>query len=283
YLETKATTIYNYVKGSQTNGASATNRAFSPKGAIIYQPLESMSFYVSYANSFTTNTGVDIYNNPIKPSIIDDYELGWKQLFFHGRAAANLSIYRIRNSNLAQTALVLADGTANTNTNIKELTGETTSDGFDVDFSGTLSKNLYFMTGYGYNNARYTNSSGAKGAIVEGEKLNNNPMHTANATIFYTFTKTAVRGLKLGASGFYTGKRFGGNQNSVGQTPAYNRQVALSGYTTIDVSAGYGFRKFNVLVKLSNITNTLNYLVHDRYSVNPIPPRQLIATVSYKF
>ncbi len=284
YLETQPSTVYNYVKNTQTSGDRATYRAFSPKAAIIYQPAENMSVYASYANSFTTNTGTDVNNNPLKPSIIDDYEFGWKGFFFSGKVAANIGIYRIRNSNLAQTAIYLADGvTPNTNTNIKELTGETTSDGFDIDFNGTISRNLYFIAGYGYNNARYTHSSGAKGSVVEGEKLINNPQHTANGSVFYTFTQKAVKGLKLGVSAFYTGKRMGGTQNSVGQTPAYNRQIPLSDFTTLDLSAGYGFRRINLLVKLSNITNTLNYLVHDRYSINPIAPRQLMATISYKF
>ncbi len=283
YLKTEASTVYNYIKNTQTTGTEATHKAFSPKAAIIYQPNTNMSIYGSYSNSFTTNTGTDIYNNPLNPSIIDQYEIGWKNIFFNGKIAANLSIYRIRNSNLAQQALFLIDGTANTSTNIKELTGETTSDGLDIDFSGTISKNLYFLAGYAYNNARYTNSTGAKGSVVEDEKLNNNPEHTANATIFYTFSKTAFRGLKVGLSGFYTGNRLGGNQNTVGQTPVYNRQIPLSDFTTVDVSVGYTFSKISALVKLSNITNTLNYLAHDRYSINPIAPRQMMATVSYKF
>lgn len=283
YLETKAPATYNYIKNTTTFGVNAYNNAFSPKGAIIYEPVQNMSVYVAYANSFTVNTGTDIYNNPLKPSIIDDYEAGWKSVFFQGRVGANLSIYRIRNSNLAQQALTLADGSPNTNTSIKELTGETTSDGFDVDISGTLSSNLYFIAGYAYNNARYTHSPGGKGSVVEGEKLNASPQNTFNTTLFYTFTNTAVKGLKLGVSAFYTGKRFGGNQNTVGQTPAFNRQIALSDFTTVDLSAGYSFRRLSILAKLSNLTNTLNYLVHDRYSINPIAPRSLLVTAAYKF
>lgn len=282
YLETKPSNIYNYTKDTITHGAAAFNRAFSPKAAVIYQPVQNMSMYVSYANSFTTNSGTDINSNPLKPSIIDDYEIGWKNFFFNGRIAANLSVYRIINSNLAQQAITLADGTPNTNSSIKELTGETTSDGFDVDFSGTLSKSLYFIAGYGYNYARYTHTSGIKGSAVEGEQLINNPRHTINGTVFYTFQEHALKGLKLGASAFYTGKRFGGIQNTNDQTPNYNRQIPLTGFYTLDLSAGYSFRKFAALVKLSNVTNTLNYLAHDRYSINPIPPRQLMATVSYK-
>jgi len=283
YLETKAPVTYNYIKNTTTLGANAYNNAFSPKGAIIYEPLQNMSVYVAYANSFNVNTGTDIYSNPLKPSFIDDYEAGWKGIFFQGRIGANLSVYRIRNSNLAQQAITLADGSPNTNTTIKELTGETTSDGFDVDISGTLSSNLYFIAGYAYNNARYTHSPGGKGAVVEGEKLNASPQNTFNTTLFYTFTNTALKGLKLGVSAFYTGKRFGGNQNTVGQTPAFNRQIALSDFTTMDLSAGYSFRRLGILAKLSNLTNTLNYLVHDRYSINPIAPRSLLVTASYRF
>ena len=283
YLETKASTTNNYIKDTITKGNAAFNRAFSPKGAIIYEPTQNMSIYASYANSFNTNTGTDINGNALEPSIIDNYEIGWKNFFFNGRIAANLSIYRIKNSNLAQMAVTLADGTPNTNSSIRELTGGTTSDGFDVDFSGTLSKSLYFIAGYGYNYARYTNTSGIKGSAVEGEQLINNPRHTINGTVFYTFQETAVKGLKLGASVFYTGKRFGGVQNTNEQTPDYNRQIPLTGFYTIDLTAGYSFWKLSALVKLSNITNTLNYLAHDRYSINPIPPRQIMATVNYKF
>jgi len=69
----------------------------------------------------------------------------------------------------------------------------------------------------------------------------------------------------------------------VGQTPDFNRQIALSDFTTVDLSAGYCFRRVSILAKLSNLTNTLNYLVHDRYSINPIAPRSLLVTASYKF
>lgn len=283
YLETRPATTSNYVKNTQTKAAGTSDRAPSPKAAVIYQPTEAMSVYATYSNSFTTNTGTDIYGKPLHPSYINQYEVGWKNVLFNGKLAANVSVYRIMNSNLAQTAVTLADGTANTNTAIKELTGETTSDGFDVDINGTISKNLYFMAGYGYNNARYTHSSGAKGSVVEGEKLINNPQQTANGTLFYTFSNKTLKGLKLGVSGFYTGKRWGGTQNTVGQTPVYNREILLTGFATVDLSAGYTYKKISLLAKLSNLTNTLNYLGHDRYSINPIPPRQFMVTVGYKF
>lgn len=283
--KTVQTTILNQLTGVETRGPAVdkTDAAFSPKFALIYQPTRTTSTYVSYANNFNINSGVDIYGATLKPSIVDQYELGVKNDLFGGRVSANASVYRIQNSDLALTALIKADGSPNTDTNVKEFTGQTTSDGFEVDINASLSKNFYFLTGYAYNYIRYTKTAQTAGAFIEGERLTNSPAHTANATIFYTFDLPKLRGLKLGASAFYTGARNGGNNNTYGQTPAFSRLIPLTGFTTIDLTAGYGYRAVSLLVKLSNITNELNYLIHDRYSIMPIPPRQLTATLGYKF
>jgi iron complex outermembrane receptor protein len=285
YQKTIQTTILNLIDQIETRGTaeSISNSAFSPKASLVYQPVKTTSIYGSYSNNFTINSGIDIYGAQIKPSLVDQFELGAKNEFFNGKIGANASVYRIINHNLAQMAATNLDGTVNSNTNVKELTGETTSDGFEVDINGNLSKNFYFITGYGYNYMRYTKTSELKGSYVTGERLINNPAHSANATVFYTFDHGDIKGLKLGASGFFTGKRYGGVNNTFGQTPEYSRLVPLTGFVTFDISAGYSVKGVSLLVKLSNIFNELNYIAHDRYSINPIPPRQVMATLSYKF
>ncbi len=289
------TTILNQETQIERRGTNAnkTDAAFSPKIALIYQPIQNSSIYGSYTNSFTVNSGTDIYGDNLKPSLINQFEAGVKNEFLDGRLSANVSVYRIINSNFAQTALFDQNGNPNTNSNLKELSGETTSDGFEMDINATLSRHFYFMAGYGYNFMRYTQTTGAVGSQVEGQRLINNPAHTANGTLFYTFDQGAVKGLKLGASGFFTGKRFGGNNNVVGldggfnnttaSQSSYNAQVPLTGFTTFDLSAGYTWNRISLLVKVSNIFNTMNYIVHDRYSINPIPPRMFAATLGYKF
>ena len=278
------TTIRDLATGNETRGATVdkTDKAFSPKFALIYQPVQTTSFFASYANNFVINTGIDIYGQNLSPSIVNQYEAGVKNELLGGRLTANVGIYRITNSNLAQMALTAADGTPNANTNVRELTGQTTSDGLEVDLTGTLSRNAYFIVGYGYNYMRYTKTSDARGSFVEGERLTINPAHTGNATIFYTFTQPMLRGLKLGASAFYTGARYGGYNNTKGQTQT-DRRVPLPAFTTLDLTAGYGWKKISLLAKLSNVTNELAYLIHDNYSINPIPPRQYTATLSYRF
>ena len=282
---TVQTTIQNLTNGTESRGTAETqtDAAFSPKVALIYQPTRTTSLFGSYANNFTINTGVDIYGRTLTPSITDQFEVGVKNELFDGRLTANASVYRIVNGNFAQMAPVKVDGSPNTDTNVKEFTGQTTSDGFELDLNGTLSKNLFVIAGYSYNYMRYTRTSPVLGSYIQGERLTNNPTHTANATAFYTFDLPRLRGLKVGASVFYTGARYGGYNNRIGQTQAFSRLIPLTGFTTIDLSAGYTYRKISLLAKVSNITNELNYLIHDNYSIMPIPPRQFVTTLSYRF
>jgi iron complex outermembrane receptor protein len=63
----------------------------------------------------------------------------------------------------------------------------------------------------------------------------------------------------------------------------YSRLIPVKGFTTVDISAGYTIKKISLLAKVSNLTNTFNYYVHENYSINPIAPRQVVATVAYRF
>jgi iron complex outermembrane receptor protein len=266
--------------GNTTQTATKFDDAFSPKVGVVYQPFKTTSMYASYANNFTTNTGLDIFGNAMQPSIIDQYEGGIKNDFFGGRLSANATYYVIKNSNLAQTALLRADGTPNSDTNIKEFSGSTRSDGLEFDLTGSPVKGLNVIAGYSYNFMRFTNTLANTGN-VEGVRLVGTTKNTANATVFYTVQNGSVRGLKLGASAFYTGARNGGWNDTKNATTS--RLIPLAGFTTFDFSAGYSRNRVSLLAKVSNITNELNYFVHENYSVNPIAPRQFLTTVSYKF
>ncbi len=286
WQQTYQTNIDYLQKGTTGAGLAATryDRAFSPKAALIYQPVKTTSVYASYSNNFIVNSGTDVNTGQgLKPSVIDQYEAGVKNELLDGKLTANFSIYRIINNNLAVVSPFKADGTTNSDNTVKTLSGQTTSDGLEVDVTGNLSKNFYFIVGYAYNNARYTKTSGLKGSNIEGEPLVINPKNTANASLFYTFTDPELRGFKVGASAFYTGKRLAGYNNVVGQAQAYSRLLPVGGFATLDISAGYTYKKVSLLAQISNITNTLNYLIHDNYSITPIAPRQFLTTLAYKF
>ncbi|MEX6689102.1 TonB-dependent receptor [Danxiaibacter flavus] len=271
-----------YASGKTTVGKDKIDKAFSPRVGIVYKPFSTTSVFASYSNSFVPNTGTDIYGGQLDPSIIDQFEVGIKNDFLKGLLSVNVTAYRIINHNLAQTAQFDSLGNPNSNTNLKQLAGETTSDGIELDVVAHPVKGLDVLAGYSYNNMRYTKTPDAKGNYVEGQRLVNTPANTANGSVFYTF-QNKLRGFKVGATVVYIGKRYGGWNDTKQQTQTYSRLIPVDGFTTLDFSAGYTYKKVSLLAKISNVTNALNYYVHENYSINPIPPRQFVATVAYRF
>ena len=272
------------------------NLAFSPKLGVVYQPTKQMSLFASYANSFSPNSGTTVEGETVEPSIIDQYEVGVKKDFWKGILSTNLTLYQITNSNLAQTAEFKADGSSNTDTTIKVLGGGTKSKGVEIDITAKPITGLNITAGYSYNDMRYTNTSGTNGSFIEGDRVVRTPVNTASLSFFYTLPSGRLKGASFGALANYIGDRFGGWNDSYKWTevtptttpPTYvvtinDRDIPVKGYTTIDLSAGYTWKQFSILCKLSNVANVLNYTVHENYSVNPIAPRQIMASLKYKF
>jgi iron complex outermembrane receptor protein len=277
-------------------GAKTFNRAFSPKAGLVIQPNKDLSLFASYSNSFTPNTGTTVDLQPLDPSIIDQYEAGIKKDFWKGLLTTNVTVYQIKNNNLAQTAQFQADGiTENVNNQLKELVGATKGKGIEIDITARPLEDLNINAGYSFNETKVSKSSGTNGSLVVGDVLARTPKHTANLSFFYKLSSGALKGLTFGAIGNYIGDRTGGwnddylwELNTDTTDPddykitIRDRDIPLEGYTTIDASVGYDWTKVSILCKVSNITDELNYTVHENYSVNPIAPRQIMVSLKYK-
>lgn len=290
WQEVEADTYDYPVAGGEvlTVAPKRKDQAFTPKAGLVYQPVSSVSLFASYANSFTPNSGTTVSGEALEASIIDQFEFGVKKEFLDGKLTSNVTLYQIVNSNLAQTAEFKANGTLNTDTSIKVLSGETTSKGVEVDITAKPIEGLNIIAGYSYNDMRYTKTTGTNGSFIEGDRVVRTPASTANLSFFYTLQTGKLKGVAFGALANYVGDRFGGwNDNYVvsnaGVVTFTDREIPIKGYTTIDLSMGYTWKNLSVLVKLSNITNELNYTVHENYSVNPIAPRQVLGSIKYKF
>lgn len=273
YQANRRATVDTVAKATQGFIKAYRNDAFSPRMGVVYQPAKTTSVFASYTNSFQVNTGVNVNNESLEPSIINQYEMGVKNDFFNGALTANLTLYQIDNSNLVQ-AVINPPADA---PNARELTGATRSKGVEVD---VMTKPVYgfnIIAGYAYNDMRYTETR----EYDKDSRLRYNPAHTANASVFYSFAeKTRLQGLQLGLGAFYTGDRLAGRSTTVAR-PDY-KLMALPDFVTVDANAGYVAKKYSVRVRLSNLFNKLSYYAHDDNSINPIAPRQFVATFSYK-
>ncbi len=272
YQQTGSTVTTLSDKKATTN--TAFDDAFTPRFGLVYQPRQTTALFVSYANSFALNTGVDVAGNALPPSFINQYEAGIKNDLFNGLLSANATVYQIKNSNLAQTSLQ----NGNTNTNIKELAGEVTSRGVEVDVKSKTFRGVSFLAGYSYNETRYTQSN----TYMVGSLLRYNPNHTANASVFYTVQRPGFgQGLQLGLTAFYMGERQAGRSTRVTVNNDAFRLIALPAYRQLNASVGYVRTRYAIRANATNLLNVLNYNVHDDNSINPIAPRQVSATLSW--
>lgn len=288
--------------------SSTSDNAFSPKVGLVYAPNENLSVFATYTNSFASNAGYTsdqfgtvntnqsvtqvqnqlntLSKQSIKPSTVDQYEIGVKKNFWNNALAVNLTAYQIMYNNYYQTYWFASTPNGapvnSTDANLKEFAGNMRSRGVELDITGNPTENLSIIGGFSYNNSVYTDTP-EKG-YVENQRLVRTPATTANASVFYKFTNY-IKGLKIGAGVYYIGDRIAGWNDTKSTNTSRNnvsRMFDLKDYTTVSVSVGYEWNKFSIQGRVGNLFDVVNYNVHENYSVNPITPRNYYFTLTYR-
>ncbi len=283
YIENKQSENKSFITDETTSSGGTVDRAFSPKAGLVYMPNLNLSLFATYTNSFSANSGRDLNQESLKPSVIDQFEVGMKHNFWNNAVALNLSLYQIENRNFYQMAEKALDGTFNSDKEVKEFAGKMRSRGVELDITGNPYPNLSIIAGASYNHSVYLDTPADFG-YVENQRLVRTPATTANASVFYTF-ENYVKGLKLGASVYFIGDRIAGWNDTKAINDARNgvsRFLEVEDYVTAAVSLGYDWNKFSVMGKVGNLFDSVSYNYHENYSVNPITPRNFYMTLTYK-
>ncbi|WP_027377741.1 TonB-dependent siderophore receptor [Kaistella palustris] len=278
YIENKDSEKKTFANNETAFSSGSANRAFSPKAGLVYMPNDNLSLFATYTNSFSANSGVDINDNALKPSIIDQFEVGMKKNFWNNAVALNLSLYQIENRNFYQAIEGNTSGK-----DIKEFAGKMRSQGVELDITGNPYPNLSIIAGASYNHSVYLDTPADFG-YVENQRLVRTPATTANASVFYTFNNY-VKGLKIGASAYYVGDRIAGwndTKKTLKERNGVSRFLEVGDYVTAAISLGYDWDKFSVMGKVGNLFDAVDYNYHENYSVNPITPRNFYVTLTYK-
>lgn len=313
YIQNMPTLSTAFTKNTKNivNNSSTSDHALSPKLGLVYMPNDNLSVFATYTNSFVANVGYtsDKFNTinttlpskdvqsqldnldkkALSPTNVDQYEVGAKKSFWNNAVAVNLSLYQINYNNYYQTFLYFdpkGNTIASSDTNLKDFVGKMRSRGVELDITGNPMPNLSIIGGVSYNNAVYLDTPDTVG-YVENQRLVRTPATTANLSAFYTFTDFA-KGLKVGAGFYYMGERFAGwndtkaGNNSLLARKGVSRTFDVKDYTTVSFSLGYEWKKFMIQAKVNNLFDTINYNIHENYSVNPIAPRNYYFTLTYK-
>ena len=235
---------------------SRTDEEISPRFGVVYKPMENISFYGSYSESFLPRSGeqfanINGNNNRLDPNTFTNLEAGLKWDFRPG-LSFTAAVFEIE-----QESPVVSDTDASTFDVIK-----TTIEGFETQLQGQLTDAWYISAGYSYLDGTQADS------VLRPRELPENMFSIWNA-----YQVNEKFGLGLGLT--YQDESFINNSNS----------ATLPSYTRIDASAYYDVSE-DLRVQL-NVENLLDELYfpnsHSTHQATVGAPLNAKITISGRF
>lgn len=253
-------------RAGQSN-LNRTDRAWSPRAGLVYQPTQNQSYYVSYSKSFQPSGesfALAANNAQIAPEETTNNEIGAKLDFLDGRASATASLFQLERTNIKA---------SDPATNKLIPIGVQRTNGLELTFTGDLSRGWQIWSGYSYLDARVTSSIAKDdGQLIQGKRATLTPIHSANLWL----TKALGHGFGAGAGVNYVGDRFANPGNT----------VTLPSYVTADAMAYYRMAGLDLQLNLMNVFNHQYIVAGHGSSKNlnlPGAPRSVQLTARYAF
>lgn len=244
-----------------------TDRAWSPRAGLVYQPDRNTSYYGSFSKSFQPSAesfALAANNADIEPEQTTNHEVGAKINFFDGLASAGISLFRLERTNIKSTDPA---------TSKLVPIGVQVTDGLELSFSGDLPRGWQVWAGLAYLDARVTSSVAVdSGQPVQGKRATLTPMHSANLWL----TKALGDGFGAGAGVNLVGNRYANAGNT----------VTLPGYATADLMAYYRVKQLSLQLNLTNLFDQAYIVAGHGSNGNlnlPGAPRALQLTARYSF
>jgi iron complex outermembrane receptor protein len=246
--------------------------AWTPSIGLVVNPLEMISVYGSYTSSFSPNSALDAEGNVLRPSTIDQIEVGVKADLWQNRLSVNAAYYAIVNNDVVQ-----PDPNA---PGRSLLGGRQDNKGWEVSLVAQPLQGLTVTAGYSRLDARYVNNVNF---LADSRPLNT-PTHTGNLWASYRLPSGKLKGLFVGLGAFYTGERTGDDYrfSGTGASRVLVIPFVMDSFTELDASLGYQWKRYSLMAKVSNLTNQLSYTVYRNLSINPTAPRQFALTAAVK-
>jgi len=239
--------------------------ALSHKLGLVYQPVKGkVSLFVNYMNGFQNVAPIAQPDGVIagfKPQHANQWEGGVKLDVVNHKLNATLSYY-----NTYVTNSIRRDNVTRINglTGFAYQDGSQRSKGVEAEVIANPIAGLNILAGYGYNDSKFIRATSA-----EGNRTATSPQNVANTWVSYKLIKGVAKGAGIGAGANYVGKSYWDITNV----------FVVPSYTMLDASVFYDRPKWNLGLKMNNITR------EKAWDINGVPfmRAQLIANMGYKF
>jgi len=232
----------------------------TPRFGVVYKPLENISLYASYSESFLPRSGeqytdINGSNNQLVPDTFTNREAGLKWDFSRG-LSLTAAIFEID-----QSSPQVADNNPET---LDVIDSEIS--GFELQLQGQITDRWYVTTGYSYLDGEQVDRSGPTGR--RPRELPENML-----SLWNTYRVTDQLGLSLGLT--HQDESFIDNGNN----------AVMPSYTRVDVAAYYDIsEKLRVQLNIENLTDQLYFPnAHSTHQVTVGAPINARLSVSGRF
>ncbi|MCR9195142.1 MAG: TonB-dependent siderophore receptor [Hyphomonas sp.] len=239
---------------------SRTDEEISPRFGLVYKPIENISIYGSYSESFLPRSGeqfanINGDNNALDPNTFTNLEAGVKWDFQPG-ISFTAAVFEIE-----QSSPQVADNDASTLDVI-----DTEITGFELQLQGQLSERWYISGGYSYLDGEQVDRSGPTG--LRPRELPENMF-----SLWNSYQVTDRFGLGLGVT--YQDESFINNSNS----------AVLPSYTRFDAAAYYDISDdLRVQLNIENLADELYFPnSHSTHQASVGAPLNARVTISGRF
>jgi len=240
---------------------NTSDTAFSPRIGIVLKPLENVSLYASYVESFLPVIGRNVGGDVFVPETGNQFETGIKANLFDDRLNMTLAYYDLRRANV----ITQVEGEG-----IQVQVGEQASTGVEFDLIGEPLPGWNIIANYAYTDARVSRDN----EFEVGSRLQNVPQHSANLWTSYEIQSGDLEGLGAGIGVSFVGDRNGD----------LRRSFVIPAYTRTDAAIFYRRNGFNAQLNFQNLFDVRYFEgARDRNRVNPGEPFSVVGTVSWEF
>ncbi len=239
---------------------SRTDDLVSPRAALLFKPVEAVTFYSSYSVSALPSSGdqfssLTVTTETLKPEKFKNYEIGAKWDILDRLSVAS-AVYRLDRTNT--TAPDPSDPTRLVQT------GSQRTRGFELSVTGAVIPEWQIIGGYAHQDATITSRTAA---APEGARVPLVPRNTAS--LWNRYQLTPALGFGLGV--IYQDEMYA----------AIDDAVTLPAFTRLDAAAYYSLsRHLRFQLNLENLFDREYYATaHSNDNITPGSPRAVRMTV----
>ena len=264
----------NATTKNNLNDVASTDHHISPRGGLLWRPVQWLSLYGSYSENFGVSNS--LWNTPgqkiLPAQTAEQWEVGAKTEFWDGRFSGSFAYFELTKKNMA-----VADPI---NPLIQITSGEQQSKGYEFEVAGEILPG--WRTVVAYTNLAYAKINvGWNGGQGDdsGNRLYNTPRNYGSFWNTYQFQEDSLlKGLKVGGGIVGSTQSQGSNAND----------FQLPGYVTMNLMSSYAMKvgksKVSLQLNANNLLNKTYYSGTNTGSMIGVgTPRNFMGSVKVEF